>query len=462
MKNTGILAIGQIGSKVFTFLLLPLYTSRLTPDDYGGIDVIQTITSLSLYFVTLQLECALFRYLVDTRESKEESARYITSAVQTIFISNIFSTILFSLISLFIHLDYLILLILGIWSQSFFFAFSNVARGFGKNKDYSIASFIVTITSLIINLLFILVFNLGGKSILYALVISNMAGAIYLFIVEKLWVYLRRSYFSNEILKEMLAYSLPLIPNAISWWVANASDRLLILAYIGTVGNGIYAAANKIPTIYTTLFSVFNLAWAESVSLSMKDNDRDMYIKTTYDSSIKFFSVINLGIICSMSLFFEFLIGEEYRESYFHIYILLIAIFFNSLCSLLGGILTGYKETKIIGLSTVIGGITNLIINFVLIKQIGLYAASISTLVSYIAIWLVRLKRVNKHVILKTNRRFLIQLGFAIIVVSAAYYIRITWVTIVTMIALCVWGAIMNKRMIIGLKNSLLRSRTTI
>ena len=71
---------------------------------------------------------------------------------------------------------------------------------------------------------------------------------------------------------EMLRYSVPLVPNAISWWIANVSDRLLILYFLGSAMNGIYAAANKIPTIYTTFFSVYNLAWLESVSLSINSN----------------------------------------------------------------------------------------------------------------------------------------------------------------------------------------------
>ena len=37
-KNTAILAIGQLSSKIFTFLLLPVYTSLLSPDDFGTID----------------------------------------------------------------------------------------------------------------------------------------------------------------------------------------------------------------------------------------------------------------------------------------------------------------------------------------------------------------------------------------------------------------------------------------
>lgn len=52
IKNTGILAIGTLASKVFSFFLLPLYTAVLTTEDYGTVDVLQTVAlfAMSLFF----------------------------------------------------------------------------------------------------------------------------------------------------------------------------------------------------------------------------------------------------------------------------------------------------------------------------------------------------------------------------------------------------------------------------
>ena len=72
-KNTAILAIGQLSSKIFTFLLLPVYTSLLSPDDFGTIDALQTVISLALYFVTLQIENAVFRFIIENRTNKEKN-----------------------------------------------------------------------------------------------------------------------------------------------------------------------------------------------------------------------------------------------------------------------------------------------------------------------------------------------------------------------------------------------------
>lgn len=455
VKNTGILAIGQLSSKVFTFLLLPLYTAKLAQDDFGTIDALQTAISFALYFVTLQLETAVFRFLVDERDNQKESAEYITTALGVIGLSSLLATGIILAVWLLFRLPYLLLFILGIWSQAFYFSFSNVVRGFGRNADYSIASFLVTLTSLLMNLVLILGFDIGGVSILIAMVASNFAGALFIFCREKLWHFIKRSYFDRSKLKQMLSYSLPLIPNAVSWWVANMSDRLLIIAFLGAAANGIYAAANKIPTIYTTIFSVFNLAWAESVSLAMKDADKKEYINSTYESSVKLFSFLNLGIICCSSLFFNLLIGPNYGEAYLHVYILLVAIFFNSLCSMLGGILTGYKNSKIIGLSTICGAILNFVVNIALIRSIGLYAASFSTLASYLAIWLLRHRSVGRYVKLRLNRGFLLQLLAVWMLVSAAYFVRALWANLAVLLILIAWGLYTNKKLLLSFKEML-------
>ena len=66
-KNTAIISIGKICTQVVSFLLLPIYTNILSTEEYGAVDLIITYTALLLPLVTLQLEQALFRFLLDKR-----------------------------------------------------------------------------------------------------------------------------------------------------------------------------------------------------------------------------------------------------------------------------------------------------------------------------------------------------------------------------------------------------------
>lgn len=445
VKNTGILTLGQLSSKLFTFLLLPMYTSLLLPEDYGTIDVIQTVVSLILYVSTLQIENAVFRFVIENRDDKAEQHGYISSGLVVLLSMTAVCSILIIATSFFITIPHLPLLLLSLWAQAVFFYLSNIARGFGNNLDYSIASFIVTISSLVTNIVFIIGLKMGAASILLAVVISNAVGSIYFICRLKIWDYVSPVYFNKNKLCSMVNYSLPLIPNAISWWITNTSDRLLIITFLGASYNGIYAAANKIPTIYTNIFSAFNTAWTESVSLAMKDTDRDAYINSMLNASFKLFSFLNLGIIVCISIAFQWIIGDNYAEAYTHIYILLIAIFINSMCSLLGGILGGLKNTKVIGSTTVLGAIVNFLINFFMIKVIGLYAASLSTLISYITIYFSRMKAVKKSVDIHFSMRYSLQLIIMLGLVTFGYFQRVLLLNISILFILTVWGIIQNR-----------------
>ena len=93
IKNTGILAIGTLASKVFSFFLLPLYTAVLTTEDYGTVDVLQTVALFAMPFVTLQLCSAVFRFIIEKKEDLEKTTVITTG----IFVESV-NVILFSFV----------------------------------------------------------------------------------------------------------------------------------------------------------------------------------------------------------------------------------------------------------------------------------------------------------------------------------------------------------------------------
>ena len=70
-KNTGIIAVGQISTKIINFFLLPLYTALLSKEEYGTIDLLSTYSSFLTVIVGVQLNQAAFRFLVTNREDKK-------------------------------------------------------------------------------------------------------------------------------------------------------------------------------------------------------------------------------------------------------------------------------------------------------------------------------------------------------------------------------------------------------
>ncbi len=457
IKNTSILMIGGVFSKFFTFLLLPLYTNAISPDDFGTIDILQTVIALAMYIIPLQIEEGVFRFLIESRGSKQGQQRIITSGICLLVINTLVFLILSGLFLLLWPIPHFGLFALSFFSSALSSFMFNIPRGLGHNVLFSIASFLSTICSLFVNLVLILGFHLGGTSILVALIVSNLFASFYIALQEKIWIYLRKEAFQFALIREMLEYTLPLIPNALSWWVANASDRIIISLFLGNWANGLYAAANKIPTIYTNIYVYFNLAWTESIALNIHDADREQFLSKMFDRMIRLFSFLALGILTCASLFFPLLIGAEYSNSYFHVFILVVAVFVNSLCSVYGGLFAGFKKSKTVGLTTTIGAVTNLLVNLSLVKILGLYAASVSTLVSYIVILAARKHAADKLVKTRFPLGFLLQLLLVFAVVTTGYVIRNTWLNVGILLLLILWGTWNNREIFLEILQMLVQ-----
>lgn len=456
IKNTGIIAIGTLLSKALSFFLLPIYTRYLSTDSYGIIDLIQTFCSLLLPVVSLEVCYGIFRFLIDDKTDEEKKNTISTSfIIQTVIFIIFFILSITSL--LYVDLEYYILFILYFLSLLLMTNVQSIARGFGNNKLYSLLGFLHTTISLVLNILFIVSFKMNANAILIAFIISNTITTITGIVRLRLFRYITRKSYTKSKAKSILRYSLPLIPNELSWWITNTSDRLLVSTFINAGANGIYAIANKIPTIYTTLFNVYNIAWVESVSKSINDDDACDYIVSMYKESFRFLACICMVITILISLFFNIIIGKNYTNSYFHILILMIAIFFNSLCSLIGSILTGYKASKSIAKTTILGAIVNIIINLLLIKKIGLYAASISTLVSYIVIFIARNISVKKYVKLKYEINDIVLVIVSLLITIVSYCINNKMFSALTIVYLIIFTFLLNKKTLLSLLDNIIK-----
>lgn len=110
---------------------------------------------------------------------------------------------------------------------------------------------------------------------------------------------------------------------------------------------------------------------------------------------------IVLGMIAFMPLVFHLLINENYYDAIFYVPVLLLGTYFSNISGFYGGIFTAYKDTRIMGTTTVIAAIINLTVNLALIHWIGIYAAAGSTLIANVVVYLYRKWKVKKYVALQ-------------------------------------------------------------
>lgn len=451
-KNTAIVSIGKICTQLITFFLLPVYTAVLSNEEYGVVDLLNTLTSLLLPIVTLQIEQGIFRYLIDCRENNEKQIKLITTIIRFMIIQSIACIVIFLCVSPFIHNEYKYFLMANLLMGIFSSLLLQICRGLGDNATYAIGSFITGAFTVVLNVIFIVAFRWGAYGMLGATAISNFICAVYIFLKRKIYKYIKPKQFDKTILKEIIKYSVPLIPNMISWWIVSASDRTIISAVIGIAQNGIYSAANKFSGVFTTLYSVFNLTWTESASININSEDRDEFFSKILDFVIRFFGCLCLGTIAVMPFAFNILINEKFAEAYYQIPILILGSVFNILVSFVGSIYVAKKLTKEIAKTSIISAVINIFVNIVLIKSIGLYAASISTVIAYALMFIYRWIDVKKYVKFNVNKILMFALIIMYGVTIFTYYLKNSMISVIVLVIVVVFAIITNLNSVSYLK----------
>ena len=434
LKNSFILVLGKIFTQSLSFILLPLYTSSLSAAEYGVSDLINTYVIFISPLVTLQIENATFRFLIEKRKSVYESNRIIAAAF---YFTLKIATIIFLIgLSACFYFNYYqgIIILLYLVAYMLNSILMQIARGLGRTSDYAKGCFLNGFVMLISSIAFLTVFKIGIVGILISYFISNLTTGVYIFVKLNIISILVNTTTEKYDMSEMLKFSLPLIPSNISWWILDVSDRSIVAYMLGQWHVGIYAVANKFSSIYVGFFNVINLAWAESISLSIKENDN--YASEMISTIFNFFLFLFMVELSTVALVFKYFVSPIYLESYYHVPFLLTGSLFTVGLGLYQSIYIALKKTKQVATTAFICAILNIIIHLSLIKTLGLFAASISTCVSYLILFLYRMVDVKKYLHIKLYLDF--RLVFLNIILFFVYFIDFQYkLIVVTILLIC-------------------------
>lgn len=455
-KNTIILFIGKFATQFMSLLLLPLFTHFLITSDYGYVDLLQTYISLFYPVLTLRLDSATFRFLIESRKDKEKQTKYISNIFSLLLVILLLTIGISIIIPLFIKIKYYYYIVINILVLMMTGVLMQFLRGLGKNKKYSIASIITGFTNLFINTLLIIKFHFGANSILISSIISNIICMIYIFFELKLWKHIRIK-LNKDTTKELLSYSIPMIPNALSWWIINVSDRTIITTFINTAVNGIYTVSCKFSNILNSIFTIFNMSWQETTALHINDEDKDEFFSNMINGIVILFGMISLMIVGILPFVYNIVIGSDYLESYKYIPLLLYANVGNVFATLIGAIYLALKKTKEIATTTIISAIINIVVDLILIKFIGLYAAIISTIISNLYLCIYRFFDSKKYINLKLNIKKLLLFSIIYIISTLLYLYNNIYLNIFNILFILLFSYILNKRMIGIIKNKIYR-----
>lgn len=426
IKNMGLLTLSSFATKLLSFFLVPLYTSVLSTAEYGIYDLFNTTIGLLIPILTIDIQEAVLRYALDKDQNPNDVFK----------IGAKFFWIGSAIVSILIGLNYFIggFSILQRYSIQFLVMYATsslngivcyYARGVGDVKEISISGVLASIVSISCNIVFLLGLKIGLLGYFYATILGSTFQILYLCTRLHVWknVFPRRV---NTVLqRDMIQYSSPMVANAISWWVNNASDRYVVTGIAGIAANGIYSVSYKIPSIISVLQSIFGQAWSISAVEELDIEDKSGFYINVYNlyNFILVFSCS--GLIFLNKPIAKILFANEFYQAWEYSPFLMISVVFSGMSAFVGGLFSALKKSKAFAQTSVVTAIVNTVGNIILVFLMGPLGAAISTAASYFLMWLLRIRLIRKDINLRVNfKRDL--LSYLILTIQAVLLLEIS------------------------------------
>ncbi|MBM7617967.1 O-antigen/teichoic acid export membrane protein [Weissella uvarum] len=387
LGNSAIFAIGSLGSKLISFLLVPFYTYVLSRTQFGTVDLITTTVSLLLPIVSLSIFDAVFRFVMDRDENPNQ---IFTNGVLVTCLGSLIGLLIIPLLSYF-HIEYSGYIYALMVSGAFLSLLSNFSRAIGKVKVFAMAGILGTFITAASNILLLVVLRQGVDGYLVSIFLSNVLVCGYLIMATQAWQRIKRRYVNKHLIRELLMYSIPLIPNAFSWWINSSADRYFILLYVGAAANGLYAVASKLPTVLNVVNQIFFQAWQMSAVEEYESEDASEFYSQTFNAFMKFQFICVAGILFILKPLMHILVSAEFYVAWRYIPFLMLAVVYSSLSGFLGTTYLAAKNTSGVLLTTIVGAAANILFGFLCVPIWGLQGASLAGAISFFIVLVVRL-----------------------------------------------------------------------
>ena len=390
-KSIGIYTIVNVLDKAIPFLMLPILTHYLTPEEFGIVAMYLVFISFLFPFVGLNIHGAITRQYID--RDKIDIASYVTNSLYILLATSLGIYVLMNLFDTHI-LNYfhigsdwfqvIILITMAMVVSEIVLSIFNISH---KPVQFGIYKILRTLF-IYSFIYFLVVVNLKGwqgriNGLYYGEITFGVVG-IFLLVSQKLI----RFNFKPEFVKNALKFGMPLIPHAFGAVVISMSDRLLITNLIGIDATGVYVVAIQIGVILSVIIGSIKQAWTplffEKIKVTTSENKKEM-VKLTY-MVIGVLILLTLFFTVTIKPFIPYLIDEKFIESKRYIFWIVMGFSMQGIYHLFAGYMFYSNKTYILMLLTFVLSILNIFFSFFFIKNNGAVGAAQGTLLSYLII----------------------------------------------------------------------------
>lgn len=409
-KNTMLYAIGSFGSKILSFLVVPLYTYYIDTSSMGVYDAIITAIQLIAPVLALSIYEGIYRWVI---QDVSKGGKYIRFGLKFEIRNLAVAACIYMVVGQFIEIPYFWIVLIYVILSCLHSYLQRITRALGNVSLYTKTGLLYTATYLTCNILFIVVLKLGVVSLFWSAILGNFIVSVVMFIAQRDEILHSASDQSVEKRErlEIIRLSAALTPNDICWWIVGLSDRFALIYFVSASANGIYAISQKFPTIITMMTSIFYMAWQDQSISDYENRNADDYYARTFRLYSRFLFCACLCLIPVSKYVITVLMDSSYHSSWYYVAPLYIGTVFSALAGFMGVGYLGSKQTSKAFTTTVMAAVVDVGINLIFIPlfpDFGIAIASLSTMISYLTLFIVRNIQTKKYFDIKTPKKEII------------------------------------------------------
>lgn len=423
-NNTLIFAIGNFGTKLISFFLVPIYTYTLSVADYGTADLVTTVSFVMAPMLTLNLSDAVLRFPLD---KKGNDNQILTVGIVALLFAHLVGLLMIPLAKQFSNTaDFATLMYLYCVTSATSSMMQAFLRGLEKLRQFAFSNILCTACTAGFNILFLVVFDWGISGYLLAYVLAFLVTTIYSAFVSGLLGRLLHLSFDKKLFMEMFKYAIVLMPSTFMWWIINSSSRVIVTAMLSAAANGILAVAYKIPSIISVIANTFTQAWSYSAIREDDSEDRDQFTSNVFDKLVLSAGLLTLALMMVIRPVTMFYVSPEYACAWQLSSWLLLGNFLLTIGNFLGAPYTVHKDSVGYLATTAVGAVLNVVLMIALIPVLGLYGSVVATLLGYLAVVVFRFFHTRKfiHINVSWARYLPMIVAMLAILVLQSYFVQ--------------------------------------
>jgi len=429
LGNTLVFALGGLAIKAVSLVLMPLYTTALTAGEYGTAELLNSAIEIVLPLLSLGVVEALYRFSIDDDVPKDE---LFAGSLVVLGGGGLCTGVLCALGSVLWDMEHAGSFFVLFCSVCVFKATTQLARGLGHVRRFVAYGLINALAMVVSTYLLLVRAHTGIEGYLWSYTIGYLVGGLVAFLGSAEYRLLAPFRIDRALLRRMLVYSLPLVPNLLSWWLVSVSGRYVVLWGSGLAAAGLFTAASKMPSLINIVASVFQQAWQYSTAREIDSPDRGAFFGVVMRGySLATLTVAGLVIALNRPIS-RVMLQAEFAEGWRYVPLLMLVASFGVISIFFESFYQALKNSGVLMVSTALGAVVNVILGVALVPFMGPWGAGLAGAVAYMLVLVVRARDLRRRINLPIDRlRLTYQLALLISITACMSFDGGSWLTAV-------------------------------